>query len=175
MAARATVCRADGSDHLEALALAGCRIMNAALEKASRDWSSPIEALKHAIRAYFIYARRFRTILDNVAVGRQKSELAMEMRRAVLTVARLVRAAQQTGDLEDGDSEEIAALFVGATHGQADLELSGMDGSVGELLPLLLLDLLARKSVGADAEGADARHADAHDFDRSIGLLRTLQ
>jgi hypothetical protein len=144
--------------------------MNAALEKASRDWSSPIEALRHSIRAYFIYVRRFRLMLDDLDVRREKSELAMEMRRTVLTVARLVRAAQQTGDLKQGDPEEIAALFVGATHGQADLEPSGVSLGDAELLPLLLLDLLARKSGGADAEDADA-----HAFERSLEPSRTLQ
>jgi len=168
MSARTTVSPANGSDHLEALALASCRIMNAALENASRDWSSAVEALRHAVRAYSTYARRFRLILDEPDIG-QKSELAIEMRRTVLTVARLVRAAQQAGDLKDGDSEEIAALIVGASHAQADFS-----ASVGEHLPLLLLDLL-RRAGGADAEDADARHADAHDFGRPFGLFRTLQ
>jgi Tetracyclin repressor-like, C-terminal domain len=175
MSARSTVCRPNGSDRSEALALASYRIMNAALEKASRDWSSPIEALRHAIRAYSIYARRFRLILDHPDVGRENGELVMEIRRTVLTVARLVRAAQQAGRLRDGDPEEFAALFVGAAHGQADLELSGASPSDAELLPLLLLDLLARKSGGADAEDADARRADAHAFERSLGPARTLQ
>ncbi len=144
-------------------------MMNAALERASRDWSSPIEALRHAIRAYSNDVRRFQHILDEPGIGGQKGELAMEMRRTVLTVARLVWAAQRAGDLKDGEPEEMAALIVGATHGQADLALSE-----GELLPLLLLDLFARKS-GAKAEDADGGNVDAHDFPRSVARSRTLQ
>ena len=174
MSARTTVCQADGRDRLQALALASCRIMNAALEKASRDWSSPIEALRHAVRAYSAYVWRFRLILDAPDVG-QKGELAMEIRRTVLSVAGLLRAAQQAGDLKDGDPEEIAALIVGAIHGQTDLEFPGVSESGGELLPLLLIDLVATKSGGVDVEDADGRHADAHDFQRSFALLRTLQ
>lgn len=143
--------------------------MNAALERASWDWSSPIEALRHAIRTYSNDIRRFQLILNEPNIGGQKGELAMEMRRTVLTVARLVWTAQRAGDLKDGEPEEMAALIVGATHGQADLALSE-----GELLPLLLLDLFARKS-GAKAEDAGGRNADAHAFPRSVRTSRTLQ
>jgi Tetracyclin repressor-like, C-terminal domain len=160
MSARTTIDRTSETDRLEALALASCRRMNAMLERASRDWSSPIAALRHAIRAYSTYAgrfpARFRLILEEPDIARQNGESAMEMRRAFLTIARLVQAAQQAGDLMDGDPTEIAALIIGATHGQADLDFAGVSGGVGESMPLLLLDLLGREAEGADAHDADA-------------------
>src|SRR5205814_954518 len=85
--------------------------------------------------------------------GRCNIELAIEMRRTLSMLAALVQAAQRTGDLRDGDPDAIAALIVGPTLGQADLEPSDMSSGVGAA-PLMLLDLLAWNRGDADPKGA---------------------
>lgn len=167
MSARMSVGRTDNRGRLEALALAACRRMNAVLEKASRDWSSPMEALRRAVGACAAYTSRFpgrfRLMLDEPVAGSRQADLAIEMRRTLSTLAALVRAAQQAGELGAGDPDAIAALIVGATIGQADLERAGVSAGAGAS-PLLLLDLLDRKQAGADPEDADA--ADRMDLER---------
>ena len=154
-------------DTLAALALASCRDMNASLKKASQDWSSPVDALKHVIRAYSNFAKRFparyRLMRSPGDMGRQ-GELAPEVRRTVQIVVRLVQAAQQSGELIHGDPETFAALIVGAMHGQADLDRPGAGLSMGELPPLLLLELLGEKSGGRSAPH----------FERFFGSLRMI-
>jgi AcrR family transcriptional regulator len=148
-------------DILAALALASFRDMNASVEKASQDWPSPFDALKHVIRVYSIFTKRFparyRLMRSAEDIG-QEGELASEVRRTVRTVARLVQTAQQAGQLKDGDPDKFAALIVGAMHGQADLDRSGTGLTAGKLPPLLLLELIAEKSGGRSARRF------AHDF-----------
>lgn len=130
-------------------ASASLRDLNAALKKTSQDWSSPFEALKLAIQAYSSFTRRFPAsyliMLSKVDNGRE-GELASEVRRTVSTVACLVQAAQQAGELKDGDPDQLAALIVAEVFSHGDLDHSRKGLSVGKLPPLLLLELLAEKS-----------------------------
>src|SRR5271166_6588970 len=149
-------------DILAALGLASFKHLNASLEKASQDWSSPIDALKHVIETYSNFTKRFTARYRLLG---QEGELASEVRRTVQTVARLVQAAQQAGELTDGDSDTFAALIVGAMHGQADLDRSATRQNGGKLPPLLLLELIAEKSGRRDAQ----RFAD---FFGSLRIIR---
>jgi AcrR family transcriptional regulator len=144
----------DKRDILEALASASLRELNDALEKACQRGSSPVEALKLLIDEYFHYARRFparyRLMFGKPDFGENR-KLGSEARRMLQIVARLVRAAQEAGQLKDQDPDKLAALIIGATHGQADLEQSGQANitkgmSAHDLMPLLLIDLLAQES-----------------------------
>jgi len=136
---------------LEAMVRANLDQLNAALAKASRDATSPFSALEHAVRQYFDFARRFpvryRFLFE---VSREDSSLGADARQAFEALAGLVRAAQEAGELKEGDASQIACLIFGAVFGMADLAQFGFasvatrSGSVDDL-SVLLLDLLARK------------------------------
>ncbi len=157
----------DRRDGLADLALANFMAMNAAVEKLRLHGSSAVEVLKFVIQTYhesiMRFPARYRLMLSKVDIG-QEGALASEMRRTLRTVARLVQTAQEAGELKDGDPDKFAALIVGATHGQADLDSSGVAQSAGKPAPSLLVDLLAQKSGGRNA-----RH-----FERHVGSLRTI-
>ena len=88
---------------LEAMVRAILDYFNAALETAKY----------RLVRAYFDFARlfpvRYRFLLE---VSREDSPLGAEVRQALGAVTSLVRAAQQAGELKDGDAEQIAAFNV---------------------------------------------------------------
>ena len=129
---------------LEAMVRAILDYFNAALETAKHD--APSHRL---VRAYFDFARRFpvryRFLLE---VSREDSPLGAEVRQALGAVTSLVRAAQQAGELKDGDAEQIAALIFGTAYGMPKLArhglaaLSARDGdspdAASDLAPLLL-------------------------------------
>jgi AcrR family transcriptional regulator len=142
---------------LEAMVRANLDYFNAALEKAEREARSPFGALDQLVRAYFEFARRFpvryRFLLE---VSREDSPLGAEVRSAFGSVAGLVRAAQQAGELKPGDAEQISALIFGAAYGMADLAQHGLTtvaargAEASEAAPdlaLLLLELLAQNSA----------------------------
>lgn len=142
---------------LEAMVRANLDQMNAALEKATRKATSAFGALELAVREYFDFARRFpvryRFLFE---VSREDTALGSEARQAFEALAALVRAAQQSGELKQGDASQIAALIFGAVFGMADLAQFGFAGvSTGSQsvddLALLLLDLLARKPLPQNA------------------------
>jgi AcrR family transcriptional regulator len=142
---------------LEAMVRANLDQMNEALEKASRNATSPFGALEHAVRQYFDFARRFpvryRFLFE---VSREDTALGSEARQAFEALAALVRAAQQAGELREGDASQIASLIFGTVFGMADLAQFGFAGvstrsEAVDDLALLLLDLLARKPTPQNA------------------------
>ncbi len=136
---------------LEAMVRANLDQMNAALEKARREATSPFGALELAVNQYFEFALRFpvryRFLFE---VSREDSALGSEARHAFEAMTGLVRAAQEAGELKVGDAPQIAALIFGAVFGMADLAQFGLAaapnrvGAVENLAPLLL-DLLRRE------------------------------
>ena len=140
---------------LEAMVRANLDYLSAAFEKAKHDDSSPFDVLDRAVRTYLDFARRFpvryRFLLE---VSREDSPLGSEVRKAFAAVNGLVRAAQEAGELTDGDSEQIAALIFGAAYGMADLAQFNLTNGAArgaavpdpppDLAPLLL-ELLAAK------------------------------
>ena len=140
---------------LEAMVRANLDYLNAAFEKAEQDASSPFGVLDRTVRAYLDFARRFpvryRFLLE---VSREDTPLGSDVRQALAVVTGLVRAAQQAGELTDGDPEQIAALIFGAAYGMADLAQFNLangaarGAAVPDLPPdlaPLLLDLLAKR------------------------------
>ena len=69
-------------------------------------------------------SRRYRFLLG---VSREDSPLGAEVRRAFWAVTDLVRAAQQAGEIKDGDVKHISALIFGAAYGMADLAVSNRE------------------------------------------------
>ena len=141
---------------LEAMVRANLDYLRAAFEKAEQDASSPFGVLDRVVRAYLDFARRFpvryRFLLE---VSREDTPLGSDVRQAFAVVNGLVRAAQQAGELTDGDPEQIAAIIFGAAYGMADLaQFNLTDRAARETavpdpppdLAPLLLDLLAAKN-----------------------------
>jgi AcrR family transcriptional regulator len=133
---------------LEAMVRANLVYLTQALEKAEDEALTPHEALNRVVRIYFDFARRFparyRFLLES---GRENSPLGAEVRQAFRAVAKLVQAAQQTGEVKGGDSRQIMALILGAAYGTAaygTTELSAAarerfnPGPAPNLAPLLL-------------------------------------
>jgi len=91
---------------LEAMVRANLDYLTAGFEKAEHDDSSPFDVLDRAVRTYLDFARRFpvryRFLLE---VSREDSTLGSEVRKAFAAVNGLVRAAQEAGELTDGDPE----------------------------------------------------------------------
>jgi AcrR family transcriptional regulator len=140
---------------LEAMVRANLDYLSAAFERAEHDAASPFGVLDRVVRAYLDFARRFpvryRFLLE---VSREDTPLGSDVRHAFGVVNGLVRAAQQAGELTDGDPEQIAALIFGAAYGMADLAQFKLTNSAArgaavpdlppDLAPLLL-ELLAKR------------------------------
>ena len=142
---------------LEAMVRANLDQLNATLEKARRDATSPFGVLSLAVRQYFDFARRFpvryRFLFE---VSREDRALRSETGRTFEALTGLVQAAQRAGELEDGEASQIADLIFGAVFGMADLAQFGFTtvaagrGAVDDVAPLLLR-LLARNPGCQDA------------------------
>jgi AcrR family transcriptional regulator len=124
--------------------------LGASVKSARSESASSIAALNLVVSQYFEFARRFpvryRLLLEE---SRGQSEVAAEARQAFAAIGDLVHAAQRSGDLRDGDPEQIVALIFGAVHGMADLEQFGLikvesDAASSLDLPSLLVQILAR-------------------------------
>lgn len=127
--------------------------MNAALEEASRQGLSPLEALKRVTHEYLACARRFparyKIMIEEANAGREDSELRSEVRRMFQTVVHLVEAAQQAGYLKKGDPPQMGALIVGGLNGLPyGLGRAEIAGSDAEHFLLRLVDRLAGKAGG---------------------------
>ena len=137
---------------LEAMVRANLDYFNTALQKAKGDAGSPFGALDHLMRAYFDFAQRFparyRFLLG---VSHEDSLLGAEVRQALGAVTDLVLAAQQAGEIKDGDAKHISALIFGAAYGMADLAVLNREGVAPDLAPLML-DLLLAEKPGAASD-----------------------
>ncbi len=147
---------------IEAMVRANLTYFNSALERATRDATSPFAALDRLVRDYFEFARRFpvryRFLLES---SHENSQIGVEARETFGAVTRLVREAQEKGELKGGDSEQVSALIFGAAYGMADMSQHGGIGSdaleavvpnaAPDLAPLLL-NLLAGTSAPKRAE-----------------------
>ena len=146
----------DKRDLLEAVARESFREVSEILEDATSCASSPLDALMLAVCEYFALARRYpmrhRLLFD---IG-EHGGLDAEARRAFETVTALVAAAQQAGEIRDGDPAQISALFCSTVHGLAQLEQIGGANSLRALnnvdsLAQVLLGLIANKPGRDDA------------------------
>jgi AcrR family transcriptional regulator len=124
--------------------------MSRSVENARNETDSSLAALNLVVGQYFEFARsypvRYRLLLEE---SRSDSEVAAEARQAFATIADLVHIAQRSGDLREGDPQQIVALIFGAVHGMADLEQFGLikvdsDSDSSPDLPKLLVEILAR-------------------------------
>ena len=113
------------------------------------DETGPLEALKRLVHAHVeLRARSCETLfLVDHGSDQVEGEQGYEAERAVKTIARCVRAAQQAGQVKSGDPDQFATLIVGAIAGASDLSRNGSVKAVigaGDLLslPLLLIDRL---------------------------------
>ena len=119
------------------------------IETAKADAASPLSALNLVVARYYQFARRYpvryRLLLEE---SRHDSAVGSEARQVFTTIADLVRDAQRSGELRDGDSQQLVALIFGAVHGMADLEQFGLfEVAASEppaALPGLLVEILAR-------------------------------
>ncbi len=142
----------DKRDLLEAVARQTFSEVTEILEGAMRHANSPLDALVLAIREYLEHARgyplRHRLLFDVSEQG----GLQAEARRAFETVTGLVAAAQNAGEIQDGDPAQLSVLICSTVHGLAKMEQIGHAGAVQALndadsLSWLMLDLVARKPV----------------------------
>ncbi len=131
--------------------------MRAMVETARNEASSPILALNLVVGQYYLFARRYpvryRLLLEE---SRIESPVGQEARQAFMTVAGIVEDAQRSGELRDGDPQQIVALIFGAVHGMADLEQFGLvkisaDPDYHFSLPKLLVEMLSRPVQAAVA------------------------
>ena len=133
---------------LEAMVQANLVYFTRALEKAEDEALTPHEALNRMVRTYFDFAQRFparyRSLLES---GRENSPLGAEVRQAFRAIAKLVEAAQQTGEVKGGDARQITALMLGAAYGTTaygttELSVAARErvnsGPAPNLAPLLL-------------------------------------
>ncbi len=125
--------------------------LSAVVETARAETASPVVALKHVVAEYYQFARtfpvRYRLLLEE---SRSDSAVGSEARKAFESVVELVHIAQKSGDLREGDPEQIVALILGAVHGMADLEQFGLVKAAAAserspALPGLLVAMLARE------------------------------
>jgi len=135
--------------------------MNAAVEAAKGQASSPVAALNLVVSQYFDYARRYpvryRLLLEE---SRRDCAIGMEARQTFDAVRDLVHLAQNSGELLEGDPAQIVALIFGAVHGIADLEQFGLvkvdsKADPADSLPTLLVTLLSRHAGAAAIERPD--------------------
>jgi AcrR family transcriptional regulator len=144
---------ADKRALLEAMARSILAYFTSAREEAERHASDPIGALDRLIKAYFDFARgfpvRYRFLVE---ISRQDNALGAQVRQAFGAVTDLVRAAQRSGEIKNGDAGQISALIFGAAYGLADKACHGPTtfGASRQSpeqpppdLALLLMDLLA--------------------------------
>jgi len=138
---------------IEALVRANLTYFRNAVEKATREATTPLGALDRLVRAYFDFARRFPVRYRFLhEASHEDSELGAEARETFRAVTGLVREAQAKGELRGGDPDQVSALIFGAAYGMADMSQHGGAGahSRGDVVPAeppdlapLLLDLLA--------------------------------
>lgn len=121
------------------------------VNSAQGQAQTPLSTLRLVIGQYYQFARRFpiryRLLLEE---SRHDNAVGGEARQAFTTVADLVSDAQRSGELRDGDPEQIVALIFGAVHGMADLEQFGLVKAPAEAdttvtLPGLLVEMLSRE------------------------------
>ncbi len=148
---------ADKRALLDAMARRIIEQMSFSVEAASSETDSSFAALHLVVGQYFDFARRYpvryRLLLEE---SRSDSAVGAEARQAFATIANLVHVAQRSGDLREGDPEQIVALIFGAVHGMADLEQFGLIKVGSDLasspdLPKLLVEILSRRSQAAMA------------------------
>ena len=120
----------------------------------SRPWitsCAPISTLRGSFRSATDFL---------LEASREDSPLAAEVRETFSSVASLVQAAQQAGELKSGDAEEITALIFGAAYGTSELSVSARErATAGPALDLapLLLELLRETGSGHPAPSAGVR------------------
>jgi AcrR family transcriptional regulator len=121
------------------------------VERARSEAKSPLGALNHVVAEYYQFARtfpvRYRLLLEE---SRSDSVVGSEARDAFASVVELVHIAQKSGELREGDPEQIVALIFGAVHGMADLEQFGLvkapsASEPSTSLPGLLVRMLTRE------------------------------
>ena len=126
--------------------------MSVVVQTARSEFASPLAALTHVVAEYYQFARtfpiRYRLLLEE---SRSDSLVGGEARDAFASVVELVHVAQKSGELREGDPEQIVALIFGAVHGMADLEQFGLVKPVSAsetstALPSLLVAMLTRES-----------------------------
>lgn len=125
--------------------------MREMVETAKADAASPLSALNLAVANHYQFARRYpvryRLLLEE---SRHDSAVGSEVRQVFTQIADLVRGAQRSEELRDGDPEQMVALILGAVHGMADLEQFGLvkvaDGETAVALPGLLVEMLSRQA-----------------------------
>lgn len=124
--------------------------LSRSVESARSETDSALVGLNLVVGHYFEFARRYpvryRLLLEE---SRGNTEVGLESRQAFAALAELVHVAQRSGDLREGDPEQIVALIFGAVHGMADLEQFGLikvrsDSGSSPDLPKLLVGILAR-------------------------------
>ena len=107
--------------------------------------ASPLSVLRLVAGQYYQFARRYpmryRLLLEE---SRQDRVVGREARQVLTTVADVVKDAQRSGELLDGDPEQIAALIFGAVHGMADLEQFGLVKVEAEMIALPV-EILSRQ------------------------------
>jgi len=149
----------DKRDLLEAIARDTFNEVSENLVNAAGRANSPLGALRIAVREYLELARRYplrHRLLFDIS---EEGGLRAEARRAFESVEALVAAAQQAGELHEGDSSRISAVICSTVHGLAKLERLGDLGAPsvlkdGDALSLFFIDLIARR--GEEAARAEA-------------------
>ena len=136
---------------LEAMVRTNLDYFSNALDNAKREAPASFETLDHLVRAYFDFARRFPVRYRFlVEVSREDSPIGAEVREAFAAVGALVQAAQKTGEIREGDADQVTALIFGAAYGTAELSIPAPEPAITaptpDLAPLLL-DLLAAKKL----------------------------
>jgi AcrR family transcriptional regulator len=141
----------DKRDLLEAVARESFNEVSEILGAATRQANSPLSALRLAVREYFDLARRYplrHRLLFDIS---EEGGLQAEAMQAFASVRDLVLAAQQTGELHDGDAVKIAALICSTVHGLAKLERLGESRAASMLqdvdaLTLLFIELITKRA-----------------------------
>jgi AcrR family transcriptional regulator len=150
----------DKRDLLEAVARVSFNEVSEILGNATRQADSPLAAFRLAVREYFELARRYplrHRLLFDIS---EEGGLQAEALQAFASVKDLVIAAQQSGELHDGDPAKISALICSTVHGLAKLERLGESKAASMLrdldaLTLLFIELITKRA--GEIAKADAR------------------
>lgn len=149
----------DKRNLLEAVARESFNEVSEILGAATRRANSPLAALRLAVRQYFDLARRYplrHRLLFDIS---EEGGLQAEALQAFASVKDLVVAAQQSGELHDGDPAKITALICSTVHGLAKLERLGESKAASMLsdvdaLTFLFIELITKRA--GEVAAADA-------------------
>lgn len=137
----------------EAVAQNGFREMRSSFKDVALAGKSPLDALRLVVVRYLDFAEqypaRYKLLFSDPEIAQEQGPLEAEAMQTFEDVCKLVRAAQELGQVKPGEPSEITALLYGTIHGLIDLRMSGRTKASKSMddiraICMLQVDLLVR-------------------------------